>query len=88
MGDEIVQKQATVEQIIKDHMAGVGGYAIAEKYGMDTDKVKQIINEANDAGKFIPDGVRPSADFSDDEPVKPLVEGVNPDAKSETTAKK
>ena len=86
MSDEQVQRAASVQNIVDDHMAGVSGYAIADKYGMDTEKVKDIINKANDEGRFIPDGFKPSADYSDTP--KPLVEGENPDFKVETTTSK
>lgn len=80
-----IQKSASLQQIIDDHLVGLSGYDIADKYGLDTEKVKQILQDANDEGKFIPDGVTPSADFSD-RPT-PLAEGVNPETKVETTKK-
>lgn len=86
MADEQVQRSATVQQIVDDHMAGVSGYDIADKYGMDTEKVKEIIQKANDEGKFIPDGTKPSADFAD--APKPLKEGENPKVEPETTSNK
>lgn len=79
----IVQKQATRSDVIKDHIAGMGGYAIAEKYGLDTEKVKEILQQADAEGKFIPGGLGGDADsnFEDNK----IVEGVNPPAKVETT---
>ena len=82
-----VQKSASMQDIINDHMAGVSGYAIAEKYGLDTEKVKQLIDEADKAGKFIPDGGKIPVD-SDVSRIEPLVEGHNPSTEVETTKKK
>ena len=79
-----VQKQATVQDVIDKHMAGVGGYQIAEDLGMDTEKVKQIIQDANDSGKFIPEG---GVVTSQDDRVVALEEGENPKTNVETTKK-
>lgn len=51
---QVIQKAATVQDIINDHMAGLSGYQIADKYGLDTERVKVIINDADRRGAFIP----------------------------------
>lgn len=80
----VVQQQATVGDIIDAHMHGMGGYAIAEKFGIDTEKVKQIIHDADVAGKFIPKGAAVPVDKVEDVPA-PIEEGVNPEVAVETT---
>lgn len=79
---QVVQKAATVEEIIADHINGLGGYAIAEKYGLETDKVKQIINEADQRLAFVPAGVEAPVDALPEAVVKPLAEGENPEVGS------
>lgn len=83
---EVVQKSATVQDIIDGHIAGLSGYAIAEKFGIDPEKVKEIIRDAEARGAFIPKGVEQAADVVEDK-VEALVEGVNPEAAVETTKK-
>jgi len=82
----VVQKAATVEDIVADHIAGLGGYAIAEKYGLDTEKVKQIINDADQKLAFVPaneDGTKTAPVDAVIEPlVEPLEEGQDPDPKN------
>ena len=88
-----VQKSTSMQDIIDDHMNGVSGYEIADKYGMDTEKVKQLIDQAEKEGKFIPDSgatdplVRDVQQPKVASPSQPLVEGVNPKAEVETTKK-
>lgn len=65
MVDPVVQKQATVGDIITDHITGLGGYQIAQKYGIDPEKVKKIVAQANEEGRFIPAGVEPEPEASD-----------------------
>lgn len=87
--NQVVSRQATVGDIINDHMNGVGGYAIAEKYNLDPFKVQEIIAAADAAGKFIPPGAPVPVDKVTDTPeavpvaptpaVEPLVEGENPE---------
>ena len=82
-----------MQDIINDHMNGVSGYEIADKYGMDTEKVKKLIEQANQEGKFIPESgatdplVRDIQQPKVPNPSQPLVEGVNPKAEVETTKK-
>lgn len=52
----IVQKQATVKDILDGHMAGMSGLEIANKYGIDSERVKEIIRQADEEGRFIPPG--------------------------------
>lgn len=86
MNDEVVQevqKAATVQDIITDHINALSGYQIADKYGLDTEKVKAIINDADRKGAFVPAGV----DTNDldvlpehqDAIIQPLPEGENPE---------
>lgn len=82
--NQVVQKQATVGDIVNDHINGVGGYEIAEKYGIDPMKIQQIIQDADAAGKFIPVGSPVPIDKVTDTPVlapavEPLEEGENPE---------
>lgn len=99
---DVVQKQATVGDIINDHINGVGGYAIAEKYGLDPKKVQEIVFAADAAGKFIPKGAEVPVDKVSDTPepevapveavatpapaVDPIVEGENPEPPAEVVA--
>lgn len=80
----VVQKKATVKDILDAHIQGMGGYEIAEKFGIDTEKVKDIIRVADEEGKFIPDGAAAPVDKVSDNP-EPLNEGVNPTPDVETT---
>lgn len=84
----VVQKQATVGDIIEAHISGMGGYEIADKYGVDPEKVKMVIARADAAGKFIPEGVERPVDMLSDLPdlAQPLDEGINPVAKTSKTA--
>lgn len=82
-----VQKAASMQNIIDDHMAGVSGYAIAEKYDMDTEKVRLLIQEANDSGKFIPTSAGGEQYTSQHDRVVALEEGKNPEVEVETTKK-
>ena len=89
-----VQRSATLEEIVADHMVGLSGYAIAEKYSMDTEQIKGILNQANEDGKFIPDtGATDPIVRDSQQPVvtpsaQPLTEGENPKTEVETTDKK
>lgn len=78
-----VQVAATVQDIINDHINALSGYQIAEKYGLDTDKVKQIINEADQRLAFVPadaDGNKVAPVDAVVEPIiAPLPEGENPE---------
>lgn len=50
----VINPQATTENITEDHIKGLSGYAIAEKYGMDDEKVKVIIRDLEASGAFEP----------------------------------
>lgn len=80
-----VQKSATVEEIVEDHINGLGGYAIAEKYGLDTDVVKRIIADADARHAFVPEGVEPPVDSINDPVIVPLKEGEEPQVKTGKT---
>lgn len=54
---DVVQKQATVGDLIDDYMKGLGISKIAEKWGVAVKKVAEVISRANDEGKFIPPDV-------------------------------
>ncbi len=54
---DVVQKQATVGDLIDDYMHGMGITAIGEKWGVSAKKVGEVISRANDEGKFIPPDV-------------------------------
>jgi hypothetical protein len=82
---QIIHPQATVGDIIRDHINGLGGYEIAEKYSLSTNKVQEIIFAADKAGKFIPAGKQAPVDKIDDFVPEPLAEGENPKAKMATT---
>lgn len=96
--NDVVQKQATVGDIINDHINGLGGYEISDKYGIDPKKVQEIIFAADAAGKFIPKGSPVPVDKVTDTPaevteavvaapaVEPLVEGENPEPPAEVVA--
>ena len=86
MDDFQVQKSASMKDIINDHMAGLSGYDIADKYGLDTEKVKELIAQADSEGKFIPDGKEIPVDSQVSRP-EALKEGENPEVKVETTKK-
>jgi len=77
-----IQKAATVQDIVDAHIAGKSGYEIAEEYGLETDKVKQIIAEADSRLAFVPpneDGEKVAPIDSVIEPViEPLAEGQDP----------
>ena len=75
---EVVQKQATVGDLLSDYMQGLGITKIAEKWGVDVAKVSKIIKQADAEGKFIPPGVEVSIDKVTDTPPRPIVEGVPP----------
>lgn len=62
---QVVQKQATIGDILEDYTKGLHASAIAEKYGLDAAKVQQVIFQANQEGKFIPDDVTPEPEASD-----------------------
>ena len=95
MQDEpiIVQKQATVGELLNDHMHGIGITAIGEKYGIDPSRVGQIIRDADAAGRFIPTTAEVPVDKVTDTPerevpepaVEPVVEGENPEGEMATT---
>jgi len=78
-----VQVAATVQDIINDHINGLSGYQIAEKYGLDTEKVKHIINEADRRLAFVPadeNGNKTAPVDAVIEPIiQPLPEGENPE---------
>lgn len=85
LGDDmkaVVQKSATVGDIIERYIKGISPLAIAEEFGLDVNKVGQLIHDAEAAGKFIPEGIEASIDKVTDTPKrkvpKPLVEGENP----------
>ena len=86
MDDFQVQKSASMQDIINDHMAGLSGYDIADKYGLDTEKVKELIAQADSEGKFIHDGKEIPVDSQVNRP-EALKEGQNPEVKVETTKK-
>lgn len=77
-----VQVAASVQDIVTDHINGLSGYQIADKYGLDTDKVKQIINEADRRLAFVPadkDGNKVAPVDAVVEPIiQPLPEGEGP----------
>jgi hypothetical protein len=50
----VINPQATTESITQDHINGLSGLAIAEKYGMDDEKVKSIIRDLDASGAFEP----------------------------------
>lgn len=101
--NQVVSRQATVGDIINDHINGVGGYAIAEKYNLDPKKVQDIVFAADAAGKFIPAGASVPVDKVTDTPaavvvappapevpapaVDPLEEGDNPEPAQIMTTK-
>lgn len=80
----VVQKQATVGELITDYIAGEGITAIAEKYGLAPEKVRDVIQQADREGKLIPPGAEVPIDKVSDTP-EPLVEGKNPEAEKATT---
>ncbi len=85
-----VQKAATVQDIINDHLGNeekrihpLSGYQIAEKYGLDPEKVKQIISEADSRLAFVPadengNKIAP-VDSIVESIIQPLPEGENPE---------
>lgn len=81
-----VQKAATVQDIVEDHINGLSGYQIADKYGLDTDVVKRIINEQDQKLAFVPadaNGNKVAPVDAVAEPViEPLPEGQNPEVMS------
>lgn len=50
----VINPQATTESITQDHIAGLSGYAIAEKYNMESEKVKIILRDLEEQGAFEP----------------------------------
>lgn len=74
---QVVQKQATVGELIKDYMNGKGITQIAEEYGVAPEKVRDVIQQADREGKFMPKGSTASVDKVSDTP-EPLTEGENP----------
>lgn len=81
-----IQRAATVQDIITDHINSLSGYQIAEKYGLDTDVVKRIISEADQRLAFVPakeDGTKEAPIDAIIEPlIQPLPEGQNPEPMS------
>lgn len=73
-----VQKAATVQDLVNDHINGLGGYEIAAKYGMDTERVKDILREANNRGAFVPAGTEMPVDHVEEAAIVPLDEGEAP----------
>jgi len=78
-----VQRAATVQDIVNDHVSGLGGYAIAEKYGLDTERVKQIISDADARLAFVPadenGNKQAPVDSIVESIIQPLPEGENPE---------
>ncbi len=85
--EQVVQVKATVGNIVNDYINGMGGYAIADKYGLDTDKVANILRDADAAGKFIPKGAPVPIDKVTDTPA-PIVEGNTPEPETVASSKK
>lgn len=82
----VVQQQATVGQIIDDYINGAGITAIAEKYGVAPEKVRDVVMQADREGKFIPEGASVPIDKVTDTPVvEPIVEGETPKETKATT---
>lgn len=77
-----IQRAATMADIVKDHNLGLSGYAIAAKYGLDTEVVKRLINEANEKLMFVPKGKEAPVDALGEPLIQPLAEGEEPSAKS------
>lgn len=75
-----IQKAASVEQIVADHIKGLGGYEIADKYGLDSEVVKDVIKAAEARGDLKP-GAKPAEPAA----TEPLAEGENPEPKVMTT---
>ena len=50
----VINPQATTESITEDHIKGLSGYAIAEKYNMESEKVKIILRDLEEQGAFEP----------------------------------
>lgn len=89
--NQVVSRQATVGDIINDHIHGLGGYEIAEKYNLDPKKVQDIIFAADESGKLMPAGQPAPIDKVTDTPViapavEPLQEGENPEPVAEPVA--
>lgn len=78
-----VQRAATVQDIVTDHINGLGGYEIATKYGLDSERVKQIIADADVRLAFVPPdeqgNIIAPVDSLSDSVIKPLEEGENPE---------
>lgn len=74
--DQVIHKQATVGDIIQRYIHGKNAYDIAEEFGLDSEKVKEIILSANAAGKFRPEGQADELDIPEAPaaPVAPAVE--------------
>lgn len=85
-----VQKAATVADIVNDHMGNeekrvmpLSGYQIAEKYGLDPERVKEVLAKADANLDFVPadkDGNKiPPVDSLYEPIIAPLKEGENPE---------
>lgn len=66
--DQVIHKQATVGDIIQRYIHGANAYDIAEEFGLDAEKVKEIIVHANTAGKFRPAGQPDELDLPEEAP--------------------
>jgi len=77
-----VQRGATMQDLVNDHINGLSGYAIAAKYGMDTEQVKRLINDADKRLMFVPKGQDAPIDAMSEPLIQPLAEGEDPSNKS------
>lgn len=84
---QVVQKQATIGDLLNDYMHGLGITQISEKWGIHIDKVAQVIKQADAEGKFIPPGIEAPIDKVTPTPSKvaQVDEGTPPPATMATT---
>lgn len=69
--EQVIHKQATIGDIIQRYIHGRNAYEIAEEFGLEAEKVKEIILHANAAGQFRPAGQPDELDVPEEAPEAP-----------------